>query len=436
MEKPDVFVLCPRHGTACDIDTCPRFLKNAEVITSSDGIRTARGFCLERGSRYITDVPEKCICDRNHAAAYLLMEKDAREEISRLDHLRQLVEDNCFFISGSSEDGKTLDQDAILFDTISEFIEHEIKNLDKGKISTPNVACSWQNVLPEMLSFPDDEAVYYIEKDIESHPEAFEHHLPNGEKVWMNIHHAQHHLSGNLDKVKKLTGLYLQRGLLAARQIDSSSKEAWLKALGDYNRVKHAWQMPQSRSILDDMAKAMIDAATHLSIDLSLPDQSSSIRNNATADAVAERLQPTLDEQKRSLANITRIVKTTGEGLRLFFGKFTKWFTPRQSVKREDIEKTIEKAHRYDGIARVSEPHRSQLIAVIDYTYDHPIVHEKDRKYGKDAISLSEAAQAVFNANIEKWKLVPGAWTDFNSFKTGCYQHRGKENDPYHYATT
>ena len=26
MEKSDVFVLCPRHGTACDIDTCPRFL--------------------------------------------------------------------------------------------------------------------------------------------------------------------------------------------------------------------------------------------------------------------------------------------------------------------------------------------------------------------------------------------------------------------------
>ena len=61
MEKSDVFVLCPRHGTACDIDTCPRFLQNAEVLSSSDGKRTASGFCLERGSRYITDVPAECI---------------------------------------------------------------------------------------------------------------------------------------------------------------------------------------------------------------------------------------------------------------------------------------------------------------------------------------------------------------------------------------
>ena len=435
MEKTDIFVRCPRYGTACDIDTCPRFLQNAEVLSSSDGKRTASGFCLERGSRYITDVPEKYICDRNLAAAYLLMEKDAREETSRLEHIRHLVEDNCFFIVRQSEDDKPLDPDAILFDTISEFIEHEIKDLDKGKMSTPNVACSWQNVLPEMLSFPDDEAVYYIEKDIESHPEAFEHHLPNGEKVWMNIHYARHHLSSNLDRVKKLTGLYLQRGLLVARQHDSSSKEAWLQALGDYNRVNTAWQMPQSRPILEDMAKVMIDAATHLAIDLSLPDTSTSIRDNATAEAVAERLQPSFDEQRRSLANITRIVKSTGDGLRAFFGKFVKWFVPRRDVTREEVAATIDKVHRYDCLARIPEPHKSQIKAVIDYTYEHPIVYEKNRKFGKDAISLSEAAQIVFDANIDKWRLVPGAWTDFNSFKSGCYQHRGKDNDPYHYKT-
>ena len=435
MAKSNLFVRCPKFKTECDIDTCPRFLSNIEVITGSDGDRTANGFCFERGTRYITNVPQKYFCDRQQTAAWELIEKDARDEVEQLTRIRHLLEQNFFFVVTESEEGESSDIDAILFDTISNVIMQEINDLHNGKITTPKVACTWQNVLPEMISFRDEETIYYIEENPNEHPEAFEQKLPDGEKVLMNLASGHHRLTPKVDRVRKLTGQYLELALQQARSRNSSSKGAWLQALGNYNRVKNAWTMPESRLILDEMSKAMIEGATLLSIDLTIPDPSNSIRNSETADAVAERLQPNFNEQKKSIESVAKTVKSINDSIKLFFGKILNCFIPRKDIKRENIESVINKAHRYDCLARVSEPHRSQLMAVIDYTYDHPIAHEKDRKFGKDTISLSEAALTVFNANKDKWSRIPGAWTDFNSFKVGCYQHRGKKDDPYKYAT-
>ncbi len=435
MAKSDLFIRCPKFKTECDIDTCPRFLSNIEVITNGNGMHTANGFCYEHGTRYITDVPQKYFCDRQTAASWELMERDVRDEMVQLARIRRLLEENFFFIFTEPEEGESFDEDTVPFDTISDVIEHAIRDLDKGKMATPKVACTWQKVLPEMLSFRDEETVYYIEEDPKEHPEAFEQTLPNGEKVLMNFASGQHRLTPKVDRVRELTGQYLERALREARTRNSSSKDAWVKALGNYNRVKNAWTMPESQGILNEMVKDMIEGATRLSIDLSIPDTSSSIRNSETADAVAERLQPNFDEQKKSIAGIAKTVKSINDYFKTFFGKLIKFFAPRKDVKREDVEAAISKANRYACLARVSEPHRSQIMAVIDYTYDHPIVLEKDRKFGKDTVSLSEAAKAVFDANIEKWRHVQGAWTDFNSLKVGCYQYRGKNDDPYKYAT-
>lgn len=435
MAKSDLFVRCPKFKKECDIDTCPRFLSNIEVITSGSGIRTANGFCYEHGTRYITDVPQKYFCDCQTAASWELMERDVRDEMIQLARIRHLLEENFFFIFTEPEEGESFDEDAVPFDTITDVIRHAIQDLDKGKMATPKVACTWQKVLPAMLSFRDEETVYYIEEDPKEHPEAFEQTLPNGEKVLMNFASGPHRLTPKVDRVRELTGQYLERALREARTRNSSSKDAWAKALGNYNRVKNAWTMPESQAILNEMVKDMIDGATHLSIDLSIPDPSSSIRNSETADAVAERLQPNFDEQKKSIEGVAKTAKSISDSIKFFFGKVCKWFIPRKDVKREDVEAAISKANRYACLARVSEPHRTQLKAVIDYTYDHPIVHEKDRKFGKDTMSLSEAARIVFDGNIEKWRLVPGTWVNFEDFKAGCYQHRGKKDDPYNYAT-
>lgn len=436
MAKSDLFVRCPKFKKECDIDTCPRFLRNVEICISSNGRCSANGFCYEHGTKYITTVPQEYFCDRQTAASWELMERDVRDEMIQLDHIRRLLEKNCFFVFSEPKEGESFDEDAILFDTISDVIRHAIQDLDKGKMATPKVACIWQKVLPTILSFRDEETEYYIEEDPKEHPEAFEWTLPNGEKILMNFACWPHRLTPKVDRVRELTGQYLERALREARTRNSSSKDAWVKALGNYNRVKSAWTMPESQAILDEMVKDMIDGATRLSVDLSIPDPSGSIRNSETADAVAERLQPNFDEQKKSIASVARGVKSINDCIKLFFGKLIKWFAPRKNVTQEDVKATIDKSRRYECLSRVTNmTHKTQLMAIIDYTYDHPIVYEKDRKFGKDTMSLSEAARIVFDANIEKWRLSDDAWTDFEHFKSACYEYRGKNNDPYNYAT-
>ena len=218
--------------------------------------------------------------------------------------------------STSRKRGENIDEDAIPFDTLSDVIEHAIKDMDKGKMATPKVACTWQKVLPAMLSFRDEETVYYIVDDPKEHPEAFEHTLPNGETVLMSFSSIQHRLTPKVDRVREATGRYLERALHEARIRNSSSKDAWVKALGNYNRVKNAWTMPESLAILDEMVKDMIDGATRLSIDLSIPDPSNSIRNSETADAVAEHLQPNFDEQKKSIASDAHRAESTSSKLK------------------------------------------------------------------------------------------------------------------------
>ena len=69
MAKSETFVLCPKYKDECDIDTCPRFLQNVEIRISPNGRRSASGFCFERGSRYITRVPQEYFCDRQQISA-------------------------------------------------------------------------------------------------------------------------------------------------------------------------------------------------------------------------------------------------------------------------------------------------------------------------------------------------------------------------------
>ena len=369
MAKSDLFVRCPKFKTECDIDTCPRFLSNIELNIDSDGNHTANGFCFERGTRYITDVPQKYFCDRQQTAAWEFMERDARDEVAQLDRIRQLLNENFFFILHEPEDGENIDEDAVPFDTMSDVIEHAIKDMDKGKIATPKVACTWQKVLPAMLSFRDEETVYYIVENPQEHPEAFEHTLPNGETVLMSFSSIQHRLTPKVDRVREATGRYLERALHEARIRNSSSKDAWVKALGNYNRVKNAWTMPESLDILDEMVKDMIDGATRLSIDLSIPDPSNSIRNSETANAVAERLQPNLDEQKTSTASDAPRAESTSSKLK-----------EALNALKAIVEEAC--AHSKDGVFLFT---REDYVAVVNELWKHQTSSEY-------AVKQSEAA--------------------------------------------
>lgn len=87
-------------------------------------------------------------------------------------------------------------------------------------------------------------------------------------------------------------------------------------------------------------------------------------------------------------------------------------------------------ADRYEGLSRISEPHRSQIKAVVDLTFERPIVCEFKHK---DDFTLAAAAKVVWEANHEKWELVKGSFETYEQFKAACYNLREKDHDPFRY---
>lgn len=271
MEKSDVFVLCPRHGTACDIDTCPRFLQNAEVLSSSDGKRTASGFCLERGSRYITDVPAECILDRNDAATLMLKEKDARNESEKLSRIRSLVELSVFCADRHKTDAEESEPWPFFIDLISSTLEDAAAELERGGTPVSNgIAQQWERAVPEILSFDDDTCDYHIDDKPDWRNDTMEQTLPNGERVFVTCHHGPHRLGASIERARKSTLVYLEKGAEAAVQRGSCAKDLWLKALSCYKRADGRWTLRESRPILDAMADAMVEAVSLMAAERSI----------------------------------------------------------------------------------------------------------------------------------------------------------------------
>ena len=294
MERSDVFVLCPRHGTACDIDTCPRFLQNAEVLSSSDGVHSASGFCFERGSRYITDVPAECILDRNKAATHMLKEKDARNEYEKLSRIRSLVELSIFCADRHRADAGESEPWPFFIDLISSTLEDAAAELERGGTPVSNgIAQPWEKAVPEILSFDDDTCDYYIDDEPDLRNDTMEQTLPNGERVFVTCHHGPHRLGASIERARKSALAYLEKGAEAAAHRSSCAKDLWLKALGCYKRVDGKWTLRESRPILDAMADAMIEAA-------SLMAAERSIDGNSRCEKHGNRLLPTL----KSLADV------------------------------------------------------------------------------------------------------------------------------------
>lgn len=89
-------------------------------------------------------------------------------------------------------------------------------------------------------------------------------------------------------------------------------------------------------------------------------------------------------------------------------------------------------AERYEGLERIKEPHRSQIKAVVDLTYERPIARELKHK---DDFTLAAAAKVVWESNHKKWELIKGSYETYEQFKGACYNLREKDHDPFHYKT-
>ena len=127
-------------------------------------------------------------------------------------------------------------------------------------------------------------------------------------------------------------------------------------------------------------------------------------------------LQEAVDANTRTVANMDRRQKS-----------FFSCLKPLQ----EKLAAFVQKAKK-DPFAAVTvgEPRRSQLIAVIKYTFDHPIEHDCKTR---DVFTLAHAVRAVWQKNHAAWEKVPGGYETLDALKGACYGLQKKQNDPFRY---
>ena len=209
-------------------------------------------------------------CETPEELLRYLAGKDARSEVAHLIRIGLLFKENWFFIVTEDGEADGKPDGWHYFESLEQTLNHEIAKLAKGEVKAPCSCGEWQRILPEALTFPYDEAIYYEAADDDDDPAVAEYTLLGNRKVRVGWEYRPHSLAPYIDKVRELMPNYLTAALKFAQSINSKSSDMWADALGCYKRVNHAFTMPQSRPLLDRMAQSMIDAVTRLEIDVSL----------------------------------------------------------------------------------------------------------------------------------------------------------------------
>lgn len=153
------------------------------------------------------------------------------------------------------------------------------------------------------------------------------------------------------------------------------------------------------------------------------------VRDNAVESKVKAmenrlaELQAALEENTKSIDANTRTVANMDRRQKTFFS----YLKPLQ----EKLAAFVQKAKK-DPFAAVTvgEPRRSQLIAVIKYTFEHPIEYDSKTR---DVFTLAHAVRAVWQKNHAAWERVPGGYETFDALKGACYGLQKKQNDPFRY---
>ena len=134
------------------------------------------------------------------------------------------------------------------------------------------------------------------------------------------------------------------------------------------------------------------------------------------------------------VANFIRRRKT-------MFRKIVEWQRHGGQLSPAQMQRAVENGIRASGLTqkveqltdqtdRNTEPHRSQIKAVIDHTVKHPIVHRQKKR---DDYTLANAVREVWNANEAKWSHISGVYETFEQLKTACYNLQQKPDDPFTY---
>lgn len=171
--------------------------------------------------------------------------------------------------------------------------------------------------------------------------------------------------------------------------------------------------------------------------------------NGRSKTRYKERPQVNLTGVNRQLDRIEhKVEETNGLINRLwdwFRDGFFKFFTKVFGIRKEATpELALEMLVRKNSYLRcfektkMKEPHKSQVIAVVEYVRNgHPIDHNarQNEIQSKTAYTINQAAEDVLRIAAEPCHKLSGAWTKAKDLADGCRQYMGKEDDPFVYKS-
>ena len=234
------------------------------------------------------------------AAIQFLRERDRREEDEHIERITTTLEKNWVIVTGDNEEVKGKPKGFRCLNAIEKLLKDDIDDLARGVVNAPCSCGEWQRALPDALAYPYDAADYYEASDDEDEPDIYNITLSDGSVVRLGRNLQPHPLSATIDSVRDLTLRFLADAFRFAQGIDSKSCDMWVEALGNYNRVKQAFRMPQSRPLLEGMVQLMIDAMTKLDTEIKYTDKGKAVNSKdqppAPTEQALEKLLPPLQQ--------------------------------------------------------------------------------------------------------------------------------------------
>ena len=189
--------------------------------------------------------------------------KDAEDLKKRYERIGKLMTEHMLLFWVSEPTPRQI------FDVVLNNMIAEIDGFKKDEVKAPTSMCSWQYLLPEILTYPDFEDYYYQvedEDDLRGDCEEFE--LRDGSKIWLRCGSSPSNDYKVLEKVTEISEIYIQEAMALALRVKSPSYDSLAQALSAWRKCNHAFHMHQSMPILESMAKLIVEGLGRLSVDV------------------------------------------------------------------------------------------------------------------------------------------------------------------------
>ena len=209
----------------------------------------------------------------------------------------------------------------------------------------------------------------------------------------------------------------LYREIVSYQEEHSTRKSEITAALAEASKQ---WGISEIQKKLDlVLANQNSDASELKTMQVAVNDNTSAIAENT-------KVMKNMDRRQNTLLSVIRTIMTN----------FALLFKPGHApLTRETVATALLPDERYMRLQNLNEPHRSQIMAVVNWTKQHPIVKKEDNK--EFQLTLASAALTVWNAESKNWERDPGSFKTYKSLKAACYNlAEDEKTNPFYYKCT